>query len=160
MKPPRHPSVAAQLCDIQPLGDCVLVRRVDGKEHAGLIVIPQGLRNPARGLRVGEVVAVGPGDKLLKIKCGLCGLWREFIPGVRYKESHNGEHPVPRAPLPCRVCGSSNIEATWTHGRADMNLKAGDQIVYSRTPANNVVIDGQEYVFLHEAQHIDAVLEA
>jgi co-chaperonin GroES (HSP10) len=130
----------------------------DREEYGMIVIVPESSLRSDRGLRIGEVVAVGPGDKLLKLKCGACGQWRVFIPGVRWAESHDGERPVSKAPLPCR-CGSSKIGSTWVHGRADMHLQVGDKIVYSRAPANNVMIEGQEYVFLHEAQHIEGVLE-
>jgi hypothetical protein len=43
--------------------------------------------------------------------------------------------------------------------RVPMSVQVGDEILYWRSPANDVKIDGQEYVFLHEEQHLVAVLE-
>lgn len=43
--------------------------------------------------------------------------------------------------------------------RAPMHVKAGDRIVYHRAPANVTVINGVEYTFIHEEQHLLAVLE-
>lgn len=34
--------------------------------------------------------------------------------------------------------------------RLPMNVKVGDEVIWTRTPANNTLIDGQEYVFVHE----------
>lgn len=43
--------------------------------------------------------------------------------------------------------------------RIPMNVDVGDEILYRRAPANDICIDGQEYTFLHEEQHILAVIE-
>ena len=44
-------------------------------------------------------------------------------------------------------------------GRLPMNAAPGDEIVYPRVPANDIRLNGEEYVFLHEEQHILAVIE-
>jgi co-chaperonin GroES (HSP10) len=43
--------------------------------------------------------------------------------------------------------------------RHPMNIGCGDRVVYPRVPANDVMINGRQYTFLHEQQHILAVLE-
>ena len=46
-----------------------------------------------------------------------------------------------------------------------MHVKPGDEVIYTRVPANNVRLNQQysfsreEYVFLHEEQHVVAVIE-
>jgi co-chaperonin GroES (HSP10) len=34
--------------------------------------------------------------------------------------------------------------------RMPMHVRPGDEVIFSRSPANNTLIDGQEYVFVHE----------
>lgn len=45
-------------------------------------------------------------------------------------------------------------------GRHPMYVKPGDTVVYPRVPANNVVLNGDEYTLIHAEQHVLAVLEA
>jgi co-chaperonin GroES (HSP10) len=53
------------------------------------------------------------------------------------------------------LCGPCACEGR----RAEMNVHAGDEVVYPRVPANDVVINGEEYTFLHEEQHVLAIVE-
>lgn len=114
MNQPKHLSVTAELEEIRPLYDFVLVRRLDedGKKD-GLVILPDASRNPMKpGVKQGKVIACGAGDKL-----------------------HDSS-------------------------RVFMHVKSGDTVLYQRAPANNVVINGGEYVFLHEESQILAVIEA
>jgi co-chaperonin GroES (HSP10) len=43
--------------------------------------------------------------------------------------------------------------------RAEMYVRPGDEVVYTRAPANDVVLNGEEYTVLHAEQHIMAVIE-
>lgn len=113
MKPVNYANVDEALEAIRPLGDFVLVERIDAQvQDEALIRLPSSAIHADRpGIRRGRVLAVGPGDRLPD--------------------------------------GS----------RAPMGVKVGDEILYSRAPANGILIDGRETVFLHEEQHIEAVLE-
>jgi len=42
--------------------------------------------------------------------------------------------------------------------RHDMNVRPGDVVLYSRSPANEVRLNGVEYQLAHEQQHILAVI--
>ena len=42
--------------------------------------------------------------------------------------------------------------------RMPMDVRPGDEVIFSRTPANNTLIDGQEYVFVH-AELIFGIIE-
>ena len=43
--------------------------------------------------------------------------------------------------------------------RAPMHVAVGDTVLYSRAPANGLLVNGREVVFLREEQHLEAVLE-
>ena len=43
--------------------------------------------------------------------------------------------------------------------RLEMELRPGDVVVYTRAPSLGVSINGTEYTFLREHQHVYAVLE-
>jgi len=38
-------------------------------------------------------------------------------------------------------------------------LKVGDEVLYQRSPKNEVILDGIEYVFIHAEHLVDAVIE-
>lgn len=44
-------------------------------------------------------------------------------------------------------------------GRLPIHVEPGDEVIYTRCPDNDVRINGGEYTFLHEEQHIFAVVE-
>lgn len=39
------------------------------------------------------------------------------------------------------------------------NVAAGDVVLYTRVPANGIELNGREYVFVREHQHVYAVVE-
>lgn len=147
MNQPKHLSVAAELEEIRPLYDFVLVRRLDddGKKD-GLVILPNAARNPMKpGVKQGKVIACGAGDKVAPFAYECC---------VKYYSWANESKKCPK-------CSKSHHPiAFWEDERADMNVKPGDTVLYQRAPANNVVINGGEYVFLHEESQILAVIEA
>lgn len=140
-------NVPTELADVQPLGDFVLVRRLPDSERtpSGYIVLPDGTRNKREGKRRGVVILVGPGDKRTDItaKEG----WKQCTHCAAVWNKEETE---------C-VCGQSGFK-TYTY-RHPMHVAPGDEIIYDRVPANDIRIDGEEYTFLHEEQHILCVLE-
>lgn len=120
--------VPAELADVTPLGDFVLVRRLPDAESKAGIWIPDSARNPREGNRRGVVISCGPGDRVHP---------RHVVHNALRQLAH-GTTNVPRHP---------------------MHVKPGDEIIYARVPANDIRIDGQEYMFLHEEQHILCVIE-
>lgn len=151
MNQPKHLSVAAELEEIRPLYDFVLVRRLDddGKKD-GLVILPDTARNPMKpGVKQGKVIACGAGDKSPRTywSCSKCkriwGIYENAFAEV------------------CNKCGNwATLDGCDDAGRIGMHVKPGDTVLYQRAPANNVVINGGEYVFLHEESQILAVIEA
>ena len=130
---------------VQPLHDFVLVERLPDSAPPG-ILIPESLRNANTGLRIGKVLAIGPGDPARVYECG-------------NPDCSGAPHVISSGKTPtCYWCGSRMFwtRSTRTH---PMHVDIGDRVVYPRVPANDIRINGQEYTFLHEEQHILAVLE-
>lgn len=156
----RHVNVSTQDRTLSPRGDFVLVRRKLELEDRGpnKIVAVDWQRNPKHGLKRGVVVAVGPGDRLFPMICRPCTLNPEQGNGSTYRlESAKNWR--------CHWCGNpleflrnpqTDKVIVW---RASMNVKPGDEVLYWREPMNDVRIDNEDTVFLHEEQHIVAVLE-
>lgn len=58
----------ATIDQVHPRKDILLVRRIPDEEiTASGLVVPDSARNPAMGVRVGEVLKCGPGDVLQHI---------------------------------------------------------------------------------------------
>jgi co-chaperonin GroES (HSP10) len=162
MKPAHHPNVPAELASVKPLGDFVLVRRLSEVESHRLegcspVYGPQWRNKGVEGTKYGEVMAVGPGDQMLGLYCmntpDCSGYVTRLVkthmnPGGAYSWSINRE---------CPKCGNEMTLGEKTF--ADMPVKVGDIVAYHRAPANNTVIDGEEYVFCHAEQHVLAVIE-
>jgi hypothetical protein len=95
-------------------------------------------------------VAVGPGDAMQMFHCE-CGTscFRTLLAAAT--------RGFPR----CEKCGESMqiVVAVKPPARAPMHVSVGDEILYDRSPANDVSINGEEHCFLHEEQHVLAVLE-
>ena len=123
--------IPADLAKLQPYGDFVLVKRLPSQEVSASIWLPQEtVRDMNTGVRRGVVMATGPGDKL----------WERW---THYK---SGQHPKEFWPL------------EHSGKRCEMDVKVGDEVLYPRTPANEVKLNGEEYCFIHEGE-IRAVLE-
>ena len=131
MREPIQPDIPADLAKLRPYGDFVLIKRLREKEYAGAIWIPEeSLRSMNTGIRRGVVLAIGPGDKL----------WEKW--------THYSDSVHPRQLWPLEYSGK----------RCGMDVQVGDEVLYPRTPANEVRLNGEEYCFIHE-EEIRAVLE-
>lgn len=150
--------------DIRPVSDRVLVRDIRDPDKIGSIWIPETAAERGLGknglLRMGEVVAVGPGDPYAKE-------WLE-------RNNVTGQHQVMRKALGvCRTCnGYPYSYETLTddpdicpicHGdgirRWPMQCKVGDTVVYDRRKEAELFIDGVRYTLLYELQSVLAILE-
>jgi len=132
MRAEHHPSIAADLAGFHPLHDFVLIRRVPDPTP-GPIIAPQW-KNPRPVVQRGEVIAVGPGDKITQ--CQFC----------------RQDKQLPKCPWCSKIIRQGQ--------RHEMYVKVGDVVLYHRAPANNVVINGEEMVLLHCEQHVLAVLDS
>lgn len=152
-RPHRAANVDTPYDRWMPHGDLVLVKRLPDKDKIGSIFIPETAQNAQRGTRRGLVLMVGPGDKIVAFECESCGC---FPLRLLKKQIY----------LKCRNCGGSlRLAATdnfvWGENgdRSPLNVAVGDEVIYWRAEANDVKIQNVEYVYLHEEQHILAVLE-
>lgn len=147
MNPIYNQNIPVELEHLKPLGDFVLVKRLPDHDKQGRIWLPGNRKNPELGLRRGVVVACGPGDAKYFFRCLEC---------------HAVHAGTKRAPGDCEWCGGNNWEFASDIGtqRHEMNVSPGDHILYTRAPANDVRLNGEEYTFLHEEQHPYAVLES
>lgn len=156
----RHVNVDTTDRTLTPRGDFVLVRRKLELEDRGpnKIVAVDWQRNPKHGLKRGVVVVVGPGDRLFMVRCSAA---RRNHPDTamseyRLESAKNWKCRECGAPLEFMTNPQTGKLVVW---RASMNVKAGDEVLYWREPMNDVRIDNEDTVFLHEEQHIVAVLE-
>lgn len=165
MKPLRYVGVEHPPESVRPMGDFVLVRpcEPDMETYSGLLEIPENARQPDRGLRMGVVVATGPGDQVAIWICPQCGGFQYTV--ITSETDNAGRHHVvygapgkcdgpPFDTIPC----GGEFELIGT-SRAPMFCSVGETVLYPRVPANVVRINGEELIFLHEEQHVLAVLE-
>jgi co-chaperonin GroES (HSP10) len=172
-------AIPAELEDVHPFGDCVLVQRIDADERgetvsAAGVISPKIPRHKVQSLHTGVVLRVGLGDRLIVFRCRFCN----------NEQSINASHGRPwggrdysfvcSAPKMCAVCRVEEYaeddmwEQVGEHRRS-MGVKPGDTILYPRVPANDVRmaafdqqsfnVGGGNYTFLHEEQHVWAILE-
>lgn len=144
MRPIFHPSIPAELSQVQPHGDFVLVRRIPEQERPNLIIAPGWRNKGVDGVKRGEVLAVGKGDRRHEWVCITCG-------GIT--------HTTEKAPSKGGECRHHWERMAVMEDRHPMHVKVGDEVLYHRAPANHISLNGQDYVFLHEEQHVLAVIE-
>lgn len=139
---------------IKPLGDFVLVKPFP--LFTSLIIDPKTqmtkdgrwrLQNRETGNRFGRVVAMGAGDRVVGLHCGDCGAMNARI-----------ERSQDTKLWKCSVCAGRQLVAVDT-GRAPMNLQVGDVVIFPRVPSNEMKINGEEYCWLREEQHVLAVVD-
>ena len=166
----NHADIDVPLDRIKPTGDCVLVRVLPEEEvTASGIVLPQMGKDSAE-LRIGEVVAAGPGDKVFVWVCNTClKVWdwdgpvtmsHKNIEAWRKAATADSWYRLTttKGPGSCKVCGDSNWLLNGI-GHHHMHVKPGDRIWYRRVLANQQLINGELYQIIREEQHIWAVLE-
>lgn len=126
----------ATIDQVHPRKDILLVRRIPDEEiTASGLVVPDSARNPAMGVRVGEVLKCGPGDT---VRCPAC-------------EGDGQTQGEEVGVIECMDCWDGKIVIP-------MNCKPGDRILYNRCPDNDVNIGGVDCVLLREEQHVLAIL--
>lgn len=130
-----------------PRGDLVLVKRLPDKDKLGSIFIPETSLNPERGVRRGVVVACGPGDNLLAFRCK-----NHAVVSFKLRDKCSGAIPV------CSICKETMV-LLFSNLRCSMSVSVGDEILYWRNENGDVKFQDEEFVYLHEEQHVIAVLE-
>lgn len=176
MRPLREVSIDYAPESIQLMGDFVLVKPDAPLAMQGTIEIPDSAIAAQKeyGLQRGKVVACGPGDRVIWFVCADCGMDYTSTLDPRPEGDPNcGAVRVIYAVASCPRCGSSSRSAlldSWCgfhgvvhHGNErcnrPMHVKPGDTVIFPRVPANRVMIRGEEFVMLHEEQHVLAVIE-
>lgn len=174
---PYSRSIETDLAKFRPIGDFVLVRPFSEREQlimedrtiaqSPLTMTRDGryLFNRPRGLQYGTVVAMGAGDLAIALWCGKCGLIQSRI--ERGQESRKWR---------CSSCASRDVHsktcrddelaglpaggtARVSASRIAMGCQLGDVVLFPRVPANEVRLNGEEFVCLHEEQHVLAVID-
>ena len=160
-----QPPIEAPPESVHPLGDFVLVKPFPPEDPIMQIspIINPGVHmtkdyrwrsDRPRGGRFGKVVAAGPGDRLLEMVCPKCHGGEEFPPTKFLLEASKRK---------CLNCGGILTPVTFEghilKACAPMYVKPGDIVFYERCPANEIILNGEEHVFLHHEQHILAVIE-
>ena len=160
---PYSRSIETDLAQFRPLGDFVLVRPFSEREQLAmedrtiaqspLTMTRDGryLFNRPRGLQYGTVVAMGAGDRVILLGCKACGTFGTRID--RGWESRKWR---------CTDCGGFDLFSTRLapDSRAPMGCTLGEVIIFPRVPANEIRMNGEEFVVIHEEQHVYGVLEA
>ena len=148
----------------QPLGDLILVREVS-TIHDGLIQVPESVEGKYSHQPgdyqdgfIGEVVAVGPGDRLLYAQCRGChGIQSRVLDRYRRKQGHFGGFGA------CPSCQTSDWELVG-ESRLAMQCQVGDRVIYPRRPSSpggdsDIKINGERFLMFHEEQWAFALLE-
>lgn len=142
--------------DIRPLFDRLLLRDCKEPEKIGSIWIPETAAERGVGkegrLRMGIVVAVGPGDPWAKEKVvkGTTQIIRKALGACR---ECNGEGRNLYSDVICPACGGDGI---W---RKPMYCKVGDTVIYDMRREAEIFLDGVRHVILHEEQAVLAILD-
>ncbi len=163
MNAPLERNVDVPVATVRPRGDLVVIERIDDADaymrRTGLWIPKANRRGKPAELRMGNVIATGPGDRLLEVVCADCGTTR--VLNVEHKAQcyANMQKCYCGSTGKCKACGSVWITAQAVDFRRTMEVKPGDTVFYWRVPANDVMIDSSPYVFIHEEQHIEAVIE-
>jgi co-chaperonin GroES (HSP10) len=137
---------------IRPIIDRVIIEDIPDPEKIGSIVIPQGVEIGVgkKGLlRLGRVVAVGPGDKWIEV-----GFDRHD--DVRRRAV---KIPCPNCEgesIDCPTCDDTGIDP---EGRLPMDVKPGDVCIVDRRKESEFFIEGKRFSIIHQQQSILAVVE-
>lgn len=177
---PLQREIITDLAALTPLADFVLVKPLSDDAEMRLqefgseaitiynprVHMTQDYRwrsDRPRGNRLGEVVACGPGDLAAHLYCETCQELRKRI--VKTGEGTHAQSIGGK----CDQCGDAlSIFPRWGTGpeaeivsteRMPMNVRVGDIVVFPRVPNNELRINGEDFCFLHEEQHVLAVIE-
>lgn len=164
---PYARSIIADISKLKPLGDFVLVKPFTLDEQLAMqdrLMAPSPIKmtsdgryvsNRPRGLQYGKVIACGAGDRILCLVCQSCEKFQHRI--ERGQESKKWR---------CSECGGFDLVSgagespdTADIARASLDCRLGDVILFPRVPANEISINGEGFVMIHEEQHVWAVVE-
>jgi co-chaperonin GroES (HSP10) len=133
--------------------------------HDGLIEIPETIEGKHshqpgdfQDSFIGEVVAVGPGDRRVHGNCLVCGAAKLLIVS-QWRGIGRGHGGFGL----CGICGGVAWRITG-ESRAPMECKVGDRVIYARRPSapggdSDIEIDGERFIIFHEEQWAFALLE-
>lgn len=168
--------------NIRLLGDQVLVRCLGTANMQGTIHIPMSAQEARKihqdgedYLHRGEVLAVGPGDRLVYFWCDNCGTQEQRLVDRLWKTADSVTQ-VSKVPK-CRFCGfGTHTLHDFNHtertaaltSRAPLGCKVGDVILYERrrdamlksTRFPSLGLEDEMLLILHDEQHVLAVLES
>lgn len=153
-----QPLIKADVSAVRPLHDFVLVRPHPANDliiNPGVVMTKGGVwRQPReKGTRTGDVVAIGPGDKLIGVVCTTCCEGGTVVIRGNHQQIGRCKCGGERFSLLTKPeSGFADVD------RAPMSVKPGDVVAYPPVPANEILIGGEKFVLLHEEQHILAVL--
>lgn len=148
---------------IKPIWDRLLIRDIPDPDKIGSIFVPETAAERGLGknglLRLGLVVAVGPGDKFTREK-----VMRDNTTGAHYvKRKALGACLACKTPpygwsadewsMGCSACTGDGVR------RWPMYCKVGDTVLYDRRKESELFIDGERFCLLHEEQAVMAVME-
>jgi co-chaperonin GroES (HSP10) len=158
--------VEANPRNIRLLEDRCLIRDLGEPDKVGLIHVPQSAQGRAYdeygSLRVGEIVAAGPGNRFIEVGFDQdFGVRRRQIrmrcPSRAYKADGEHKHFDIRSYdlKPCPICdGTGYVPIT-----IPPECEPGDKVLYSERKEATFWIDGDRYVLVYEEQGILAILE-
>lgn len=164
---PYARSIIGDISKLKPLGDFVLVKPFTLDEHLAMedrLMAPSPIKmtndgryvsNRPRGLQYGKVIACGAGDRVMLLVCQDCNAYQPRI--ERGQDSKKWR---------CGLCGGFRLESAASDrpeiaeiARASLGCSLGDVILFPRVPANEISINGEGFVMIHEEQHVWAVVE-
>ena len=128
--------------NVRLISDRCLIRDLGDAEKIGTIFIPESARdtNGAIGkgglLRLGVVVAVGPGDNIVE--------WVD-------PDGHGAEFGVE---IKRRLIEKDGVPIT-----VPPQVSVGDKVIYDRRKSEEVYLEGQRYQLSHAEQAVLAVVE-
>jgi len=148
---------------IRMIEDRVLIRDLGDEEKVGSIIIPEEYRQSKTNhplLRIGLVVAVGPGDKFIELGVDETGerVRRKLITQECEACEGRGRHFHPRHYQfeTCPWCKGTKRVAL----RIPAQCQIGDKVLYDRRrEAEFYLSDGLRYSLVHAEQAVIAVLE-
>jgi hypothetical protein len=144
--------------NIQLFSDFLLVKPITTYNHGGRILIPDTIahkhaHNPGdwSDTFIGVVVATGPGDRLLHLKCGHCGHETKRLADRATLRTAKNRHAFRVCP-----CGKQDW-AVIGESRMPMETKVGDRVVFARRPntpgdVDGILIEGERYLLFNEEQ--------
>jgi co-chaperonin GroES (HSP10) len=158
---------------IKLISDRVLIRDLQDAEKEGSIVIPEAYRdrgvNDFGTMRIGVVVAVGPGDRFIEhgvtdegevrrtlITCPCMCAYAMMRDGSRWWFDIRNYCRVELKPgEKCPACdGSGRIPIC-----VPPQVWPGQKVLYDRRKEAEIYLDGQRYLIVHAEQAVVAVLE-